>query len=205
MSPSFFPNPEFAWAFLALFFALLVLASGTDLRSYLIPKAVTLTGLALGLAANLARGIWLGIDGKPVWLLGEHGVFVAAADGLLFALVGFAVSFALFFLMWLAGVCGGGDVKLFAAVGAWIGAYLGICVLMMTIPVILCLALGQMALALSQRTPAPATNAALPAPVAAGKKPRRVLGFSVPLTIAAVAVLLWMFRVELHLAAGAFD
>ena len=44
-------------------------------------------------------------------------------DGLLFTLAGVAVAFVLMFVLWILGVCGGGDVKLYAAVGAWVGPW----------------------------------------------------------------------------------
>jgi prepilin peptidase CpaA len=204
MSPAFFPSFEFACAFLGLLFGLLILASGFDLRRYLIPKQLTVTALALGVAANLARGIWLGVQGKPVWILGDNGVFLATLDALLFVAAGFLVAFILFFLMWILGACGGGDVKLFTAIGAWVGAYYAILILAMTIPVILCMTLGQLAFTLARNAKAvPAAPGAGSTSDASPKAPRRLLGFSLPLTIAAVAVLLWVFRVELHLAPAA--
>jgi prepilin peptidase CpaA len=200
MVSTFFPNLDFAWIFLGVLFTLLALASGTDLRRYVIPKWVTLTGLVLGASGNIVRGIWLGSDGQPVWILGENGALVGGLDGFLFALCGFASGFGLFFLMWILGVCGGGDVKLFGALGCWIGAYLALCVLLVSLPVIFCLAFGQVVFAVSagtRRKSAP-DSAKGESPVSPAR--RRVLGFSLPLAIATVAVLLWVFRVELHLA-----
>src|SRR4051812_3196431 len=118
---AFFPDPLFGWAFVAALFALLAVAAWNDLRALVIPKQLTLPALALGLLFNVARGAWLGADGHAAWVLGEGGPAAGALDGLLFALAGFAVAFGLFFLFWFLGVCGGGDVKLFAALGAWVG------------------------------------------------------------------------------------
>jgi Flp pilus assembly protein protease CpaA len=197
MSPAFFPSFEFACGFLGVLFGLLILASGFDLRRYVIPKEISVTALALGVAANQARGIWLGVQGKPVWILGDNGVFLAALDALLFVVAGFLVAFILFFLMWILGACGGGDVKLFTAIGAWVGAYYAILILAATIPVILCMTFGQLAFTLARNAkPVPAApGAGATTSEAPAKTPRRVLGFSLPLTIAAVAVLLWVFRV----------
>lgn len=41
--------------------------------------------------------------------------------GFLFALVGFVLGLILFMVFWQIGICGGGDVKLFAAVASWLG------------------------------------------------------------------------------------
>ncbi len=196
---AFFPNLDFAWVFLAVLFSLLALAAGTDLRQYVVPKWITVTALALGVSGNVVRGVWLGLDGQPVWMLGDNGALVGALDGFLFALCGFLSGFGLFFVMWVLGVCGGGDVKLFGALGSWIGPFFSVCVLGVSLPVIFCLAIGQGFLLVVRgilgRTPTVAAREKSPAPPR-----RRVLGFSLPLTIATAAVLLWFFRVELHLA-----
>lgn len=192
--PVFFPNPEAAWAFLGLLLMALALASALDLRHYVIPKSISLTLLGVGLAVNLVRGFWLGSQGHEVWKLGEAGPAVGALDGLLFALAGAALGFGLFTAMWLLGVCGGGDVKLFTGLGAWIGPYLAILVLAASVPMVLLLSLVQVA----------ASRLAFQAgPIAAGPGRRRVLSFSLPLTLAVALVLLWIFRVELGLAAPA--
>ncbi len=46
---------------------------------------------------------------------------MGALDGFLFALVGSLVGFAFFAILFALGTCGGGDVKLFTAIGAWLG------------------------------------------------------------------------------------
>jgi prepilin peptidase CpaA len=78
-------------------FALLVLASASDLRDRRIPNLVTLPAVAAGLLLN---GVFFGFDG-----LRESG----QGFGL-----GLAMLFGLFVLRWM----GAGDVKLMAAVGA---------------------------------------------------------------------------------------
>src|SRR5438270_8400 len=63
-------------------------------------------------------------------------ILSGALDGLLFALAGFGLGFALFFVLWVLGACGGGDVKLFAALGAWVGPALAVGVLAGTVVVL---------------------------------------------------------------------
>ncbi len=87
----------FAWAALAVG----LLASITDLRTKRIPNTLT---LGAALAALIMRG----------WLEGTAGVHW----GLLGWLVGLALLFPLFAMRGL----GGGDVKLMAAFGAFVGA-----------------------------------------------------------------------------------
>lgn len=200
---AFFPTIGFAWLYLGALFTLLVIASGLDLRQYLIPKWNSLAVLALGVVGNVVRGAWLGADGRPTWILSESGPFVGAIDGLLFAVSGFAIGFVLFFLMWLLGVCGGGDVKLFAGLGACVGAYLVVLVLAVSLPVVFLCAMAQMMIAIAQgnwgKLRAGATASV------GNKGPnskRRVLGFSLPLTIATALVLLWKLGAELNLHAA---
>jgi Flp pilus assembly protein protease CpaA len=202
MQVPFFPGPLFAWIYLAVLLSVLAAACYTDLGRMVVPKQVTLTALALGVAFNVVRGSLLGAKGLAVWTLPEGGAWLGAVDGLVFSLAGFALGFTLFFAMWIFGVCGGGDVKLFAALGAWVGPYLAICVLSMTLVVIagfVCARLaGRLVRAAGMRMP---RTTSLQGFVPAGKdkrSQRRILGFSLPLAIATALVLLWMFRVDLQ-------
>src|SRR5262245_8503550 len=125
----YFPDPVTGWVFLTGLLGVLAVASYTDQRFMKVPKWLSLPAFGLGLVASLVRGALLGASGSSVWVLGSNGAGVGALDGLLFALAGFVVGFVLFFGMWLMGICGGGDVKLFAALGAWIGPALVVAVL----------------------------------------------------------------------------
>src|SRR5687767_1357088 len=130
----FFPGPAFAWTFCLVLVGITLFATYTDLRRFTIPKTLTLFALALGLLFNTVRGAWMaGVEGSSGWVLGGQSGLVGALDGLLFALAGFGVGFGLFFVMWFLGTCGGGDVKLFAALGAWVGPTLAIYVLIGTL------------------------------------------------------------------------
>lgn len=75
------------------------LAAWTDLRTLRIPNWLTLSGVALGLALRL-------LESAP-----------SLNDGLLGLAVGLAVGVSCF----ATGVLGGGDAKLLAAVGAFVG------------------------------------------------------------------------------------
>lgn len=81
----------------------LVVATGAaliDVKAARIPNALTMPGVLLGLVAH---GVWSGGLG---WTS---------------ALAGAAVGLAVFFPFFALGGLGGGDVKLMAALGAWIG------------------------------------------------------------------------------------
>lgn len=81
----------------------LVVAAGaavTDVKAARIPNALTLLGAIAGLVAH-------------GWLPG--------GGGMLNAIAGAAAGFAVFFPIFALGGLGGGDVKLMAALGAWLG------------------------------------------------------------------------------------
>lgn len=71
-----------------------------DVRSGKIPNALTYPACVFGLALGLAQGGWGGLGGSAA---------------------GLALAFVPFFLLYLGGGLGGGDVKLMAAVGALMG------------------------------------------------------------------------------------
>lgn len=196
MPGTFFPHLLFAWAFVAVLLVLLAAASYIDTRTMKVPKKLTLSALATGLIFNLIRGLWVGGQGGSVWLFGANGAIAGAIDGVLFAIAGAALGFVLFFAMWLLGACGGGDVKLYAAVGAWIGPLLSIYVLIVTIPVILVILLARSFIALPGGLTAMRKLAKPQGKAPAG---RRLLAFSLPVTLATLLVLLWVFRVDLKL------
>jgi prepilin peptidase CpaA len=76
------------------------LAAATDIRMHRIPNYLTVPAAVLGLAYHtLSPTGW----------------------GLLASLAGLAVGFSLLFIPWLLGGSGMGDVKLLAALGAWLG------------------------------------------------------------------------------------
>jgi prepilin peptidase CpaA len=87
-----------AWQFGLV--GILAVALVTDLKTRKIYNWLTFPGMAAGLAVSAGAGGLAGLQGSLVGLLAASGVF----------LVGF-----------LLGQMGAGDVKLMAAVGAWLG------------------------------------------------------------------------------------
>lgn len=179
MANPFFPNVEFAYAFAAVLFGGLIVASWFDLKTLIVPKKVTIGLLAAGALANVVRGAWLGADGHPAWVIDSSGPVVGAIDGLLFAVAGFLVGFGLFFVLWIFGVCGGGDVKLAAAVGAWVGPRYFLGTLAIALPVLFILTFARLGLAILRGKPR-----------TAGQKQEgrglqwRLMSYSLPMTIA---------------------
>jgi len=81
------------------FLALVVLAGASDLRTRRIPNALTVTGLGIALALRGA----VGVEPLAIGLMGAVIAFVPAV------------------LLVVVGGLGGGDAKLLAAVGAFVG------------------------------------------------------------------------------------
>jgi Flp pilus assembly protein protease CpaA len=212
MPHPFFPGLLFGWAFYLVLTGLMVVAAYTDLRRMIIPKQLTLGALALGVVFNLVRGAWVGANGEGtgVWLLGANGLFVGALDGLLYAAAGFAIGFGLFLIMWLLNTCGGGDVKLFAALGAWIGPALSVPVLAGTIVLVIVFSIarlawgaltrgfGRTARVYSSKEAAKTRKQLGKDPAAAARKPR-LMTYSLPAAVSVAVILLWVLRTELHL------
>lgn len=200
----FFPDEIFGWTFFGVLAALTVVAAVIDLRKMVVPKWLTIPTLVLGLVFNTARGAFLGYEEMRVWALTPDGPFLGALDGFLFALVGFLCGFAMFFVMWVLGLCGGGDVKLFAAIGAWVGAYYSLWVLAGSMLVLIVLAMSRALgtfFTQGYKAAKKAYSAKAGKKTAAGMVPRRrLMTYSLPLAIATAAVVLWFFRVDLKLA-----
>lgn len=130
--PDFFPDIAFGWAFYGVLMSLLIMASVIDFRGFTIPKKLSIACLVLGIVFNLGRGLWLGLQGKEVWKL-SSGPVLGALDGFLFSAAGFLFAFAIFFGLWFLKACGGGDVKLYAAAGAWLGPWYFLFVLLVSV------------------------------------------------------------------------
>jgi prepilin peptidase CpaA len=90
-------------------------ACWTDLRTGHIPNWLTFGAFAAGLALALTRS-----------LTGHHGLCEAFA-GVATAAVGGALCGFIPYVLWRTGGLGGGDIKLFAALGALCGPRWGAC------------------------------------------------------------------------------
>lgn len=84
-----------------LFSLLLAIACVTDLRSRRIPNTLVLATLVTGIACSIA--------------------FAPVLPGLGRSLAGAATGLVIWLPFWLLKKIGAGDVKLFAAIGAWLG------------------------------------------------------------------------------------
>jgi prepilin peptidase CpaA len=140
--PWLYPDPVFGWTFYAVLLGFLAVATYTDIRSLIIPKKLTLPMLGVGLLFSIVRGAWMGsiLEGTGVKLWGfADSPVLGAVYGLLFALAGFAAGFGVFYVLWRLGVMRGGDVKLVAALGVWLGPVLVLLVVLGSVPILLVL------------------------------------------------------------------
>lgn len=93
-------------------FIMLGAAFVTDVRTMKIPNWITLSGIGAGLLGHILSSGW---------------------NGGWFALQGAAAGFGLMLLMFWCGAVGGGDVKLFAGIGAWTGTLITLQILFYSI------------------------------------------------------------------------
>jgi len=179
MVPPFFPSPLFGWCFSTVLLVLLGMAAVHDLRTRIVPKWLGFTILGVGVLATLARGALLGAAGLPTWFLGPGGPWVGLADGFLFALSGVLVGFFVTFALWILGICGGGDVKLTTAAGAWLGPAKVLLVLAGAVVVVVLILLVRL------------TPQLLQGKLPSGRpRKSRLVTFSLPLALATLAILL---------------
>jgi prepilin peptidase CpaA len=200
----FFPNPAFAWGYYVVLIGFLIVAAYIDLRRMRVPKSVSVSVFFLGLLVNLVRGAWMGSGESQVWHFTSTGTLLGIVDGLLFAAEGFFVCFFIFFALWMLGACGGGDVKIFAAVGTWVGPYIAVWVFCLSTLILVVLLTLKFAVAIISPNSqvAPPFMADRKGNMAPVRDPRmaRGLTYSLPLALATGLLLLWFFRVDLNLA-----
>lgn len=205
----FFPNPLFAWGWVVLLLTAVGIAAYTDTKRALVPNKLVVATFAVGMILNLIRGTWQVAVGHPTWLFGTtDNLWLGGLDGFLFGLIGFAVGFGVFFLLWMFGQMGGGDMKLFSALGGWVGVlHLGF-VWLMSIATLLVWALGKVVtgglrpgqvranIKHLQQSKAVAQEAANKP---GGTKKMRMT-YGLPIAVAVLVLTLWSHRVELLLA-----
>lgn len=211
MPKPFFPDAvALAWAFYLALVSITLIATYTDLRYLQIPKWLTLPTIALGLVFNIVLGA-LTNGPRGSFLIGGEGGFLGALDGLLLSVLGCATGFGLFLLMFVLSTCRGGDVKLFAGVGAWVGPMLCLYLLAGTIIAVVLMSMARLVWKFfthgfgktfhdytlrgapekkkGQKANEPKTTR------------RRLTAYSPAVAMSAALLLLWFFGVDLHLRA----
>ncbi|MCE9548159.1 MAG: A24 family peptidase [Planctomycetia bacterium] len=158
------------------------LAAVLDIRQQRVPNFLTVPAALAGIAFH---------------------TFMPGGWGLGVSLAGFAVGFSLLMLPWLFGGGGMGDVKLLAALGAWLGPKLMLVAFAMSVFTAAVLALGVLAWVIATegfgraqgaylKTQTVAAtgggNAAQPAP----RRKQRMLPFALPVALSVWTMLAWM-------------
>jgi prepilin peptidase CpaA len=164
--------------FAALVALYIAIAAVVDYRTKKIPNWLTVPAALLGLAFNTLAPSGLG----PVA-----------------SLLGFAIGFGLLILPWILGGGGMGDVKMLAALGAWLGPVLllmsfGLAAILAAVGATLVIATSTMSsgIVATQDRYIRAGNGAALAGHNPPRKLRRVLPFAVPVAISTWLVLGWL-------------
>jgi prepilin peptidase CpaA len=163
--------------------------------AFAVPVAVFITLCAIVDYRSKRIPNWLTV---PAAILGL--VYSAAAPngiGVLWALAGFAVGMSLLILPWILGGGGMGDVKMLAALGAWLGPVgilvtFGLGSVLAAFGMIGILAMGVISNGFSPTRKRYLATAGRTTTAAGPSKARRVLPFAVPMAISTWLVLAWM-------------
>lgn len=156
----------------------------SDLRLWKIPNKLT---VPMFVAGFVYQGVF-------------HGV-----NGLLDGLLAFLIGFGLFFVFWMMGISGGGDVKLVGALTVWLGRKLLLPVFLMTTIFVIVIHVGYLFYRLCTRgyrqakqdiadartANAAASEGTTRAYIAAQRKGRTLIGYALPVVLAVWSVLLW--------------
>lgn len=162
--------------FAALVAAFMALAAVIDYRTKRIPNWLTLPAAIAGLVYSAVA---------------PHGI------GLLWSLAGFAIGMSLLLLPWLLGGGGMGDVKMLAALGAWLGP-LGILIAFAIGSVLAAFGMALVLTAITFSDGFSSTRKRYLATAGGGVtatapvKVRRVLPFAVPMAVSTWLLLAWM-------------
>ena len=152
-----------------------VLAAATDARMHRVPNYLTVPAALMGLA--------------------YHGL-APTGWGVLVSLAGFGVGFALLFVPWLLGGSGMGDVKLLAALGAWLGPECVLAAFAVSTVLAAVAALAIMIHGGTTRGVFKTMNrfaaARRSTDKSTKKRPARAMPFAVPVAVSTWTVLAWM-------------
>lgn len=193
----FFPDPIFAWVFVVVLVGFTAVAAYIDLAKGIIPNWLNVSILVTGVVMNLIRGAWLGGQNHVVGIIspGGMGTGIGVVDGFLFSLAGFALAFAILVGLWMLTQTGAGDVKLFAALGTWIGVKGFIYVWILSLPLLLIWMTLRIVFGSSSLKQEKKDAKRIPR-----KAGRTRTTYSLPIVVSLTLVCLWLYRLDLQLA-----
>jgi Flp pilus assembly protein protease CpaA len=200
----FFPDLVFGWCFYLGLLGFLAAASYFDYRYLLIPKIITLSCLATGALMNAVRGGWLGSVELTVWHVSKPSAALGLLDGMLFSLEGFGTGFGIFMLMFVLGICRGGDVKLFAALGAWVGPLYILWLLLGASVILIVLSFGWLVFSslffgISHSRQVYSIQQAKKGMKGTAKPKHRLMSYSFPAALATLLIMGWIWGVDLNI------
>jgi len=159
-----------------------------------------LVGIFMGLCAVVDYRTqripnWLTVPAAVLGLI--YGSLAPGGVGFLWSLAGFAIGMALLLAPWLLGGGGMGDVKMLAALGAWMGPLgvlvaFGLGAVLAAFGMVGVLTLSMLSEGFSQTRKRYVAAAAVGTAATGPRKVRRVLPFAVPMAISTWLVLAWM-------------
>ncbi len=139
----------------------------------------------------------------PMWIAGWiYQAIFFQWDGILNGLGGFGLGFGLFFVLWIIGSAGGGDVKLMGALSVWLGGSLTLKVILASLIFVVIGTLTFLIIGICKEgwkktrkhyTRAATTGQLTGTESADSRSKRRVMAFAMPVALATWSVLL-MFR-----------
>ena len=157
----------FAWVFCVAVVAFTLCAAVIDVRTRKIPNWLTAPFCIAGIAFNLIWHGWVGLQDS---------------------LLGFAAGFAIMFALLLIKGGGAGDLKLMAALGAWLGPKPIVAVFLLSTLVVILMSAGILAGRLVRQLAAP--------PGEQSPKQRIGVTYALPVACGAWLVLAWMLIVK---------
>lgn len=165
--------------------------------------ATAIFASAVGLYVATAAALDFRLHRVPNWLTVPAAAgallfhaFMPNGIGLAMSLAGLGVGFALLLIPALLGGGGMGDVKLLAALGAWLGPAMTLVTFVVAVVCAAMLALGVLLASIVRRGMARTQGrylaAGKPADRSGQKRVRRVLPFAVPVCMGTWLILAWM-------------
>ena len=145
-----------------------LVAAISDLRIRKIPNKMTVPMCVAGI----------------VYQIGFYGI-----DGLWASLLGFATGFGILFVLWMIATAGGGDVKLMAALGTWLGWFATLKVLLCSLIFVTTGTVGIVLIGVLSQGMRRTKNQTGKGETTEQRQKRRVMAFAVPVACATWCVL----------------
>ena len=185
------------WIFIVVVGLYVAAAGYTDLRMQRIPNYLTVPAAIGGLIFSLAYSF-------PTYAFGYPAQTFGSPPDVCNCLLGFALGFAIFFIPFALGGGGSGDLKLVAALGAWLGWFQLLLALALSLSFAMVLALVVWMTSFSARglkamkAITPAQSGSSPSSARPKARRRRAVPFAIPMALGTFCILGAMVVKNLH-------